>query len=141
ILLGSLGAGNALRICGYLIANLIAFISVLRFLDVTISWLFALIHHPEVNFQYILGLLFYPFAVIIGIPLHDCLVSSKLIGIKVALNEFIAYQKLGEIRILREAWISNGTYELYRNGTLTMPDNTVMLWDHSSIIILTYALC
>ena len=91
------GAGNALKICGYLIANLIAFISVLRFLDVTIAWFFSLVHYPEVNFQYILGLLFYPFALIIGIPLKDCLLASKLIGIKVSLNEvrinFSLYRK------------------------------------------------
>lgn len=81
------GAGNSLRICGYLIANLIAFISVLRFLDVSISWTFSLVRHPEVNFQYLLGLLFYPFAVITGISFRDCLLGSKLIGIKVSLNE------------------------------------------------------
>jgi pyrimidine nucleoside transport protein len=81
------GAGNGLKICGYLLANLVAFISVLNFLDVTISWLFNLVHHPEVNFQYLIGLIFYPFAVIIGISFRDCLLASKLIGIKVALNE------------------------------------------------------
>jgi len=81
------GAGNALKICGYLLANLVAFISVLSFLDVTISWFFNLVHHPEINFQYILGLLFYPFALIIGVSLRDCLLASRLIGIKVALNE------------------------------------------------------
>jgi nucleoside permease NupC len=81
------GAGNALKICGYLIANLIAFISVLNYLDLTISWFFNLVHHPEINFQYLLGLAFYPFALVIGIPLRDCLLASKLIGIKVSLNE------------------------------------------------------
>ena len=86
------GAANALKICGYLIANLIAFISALKFLDRTISWFFNLVRHPEVNFQYLLGLMFYPFAVIIGIPLRDCLLSSKLIGIKVSLNEVAGRQ-------------------------------------------------
>ena len=81
------GAGNTLRICGYLIANLIAFISVLHFADMVISWFFSLIHHPEINFQFLLGLVFYPFAMITGISLRDCLLSSKLIGIKVSLNE------------------------------------------------------
>ena len=84
------GAGHTLKICGYLVANLIAFISVLHFLDSTISWLFALVHHPEINFQYLLGLVFYPFAMIIGIPIRDCLLASKLIGIKVSLNEVSA---------------------------------------------------
>ncbi|UJR35986.1 hypothetical protein I4U23_028726 [Adineta vaga] len=135
------GAGNALKICGYLIANLIAFISVLRFLDVTISWLFALVHYPEVNFQSILGFLFYPFALIIGIPSKDCLLASKLIGIKVSLNEFIAYQELGKIRALRNDLIANNTLALYLNGTLSLPANTQMLWNDSSVVILTYALC
>lgn len=90
------GAADTLRICGYLIANLIAFISVLRFLDVTISWLFSLVYHPEVNFQYLLGLCFYPFAIIIGIPLSDCFLSSKLIGIKISLNE-VANNPVAEI--------------------------------------------
>ena len=143
------GAANTLKICGYLIANLIAFISVLNFLDVTISWLFSLVHHPEVNFQYLLGLIFYPFAVIVGIPLRDCMLSSKLIGIKVSLNEvstihaifiqripyfsfkFIAYGQLGEIRKLRDALIANNTFPLYLNGDLTLPNDTPMLWDVS----------
>ncbi|CAF3470016.1 unnamed protein product [Rotaria sp. Silwood1] len=135
------GAGNGLKICGYLIANLIAFISVLNFLDVSISWLFNLVHHPEVNFQYILGLLFYPFALITGISLRDCLLGSKLIGIKVSINEFIAYQELGKIRNLRNELIKNNTFPLYLNGTLTLPNDVSMLWDESSLVIMTYALC
>ncbi|CAM2705447.1 unnamed protein product [Rotaria socialis] len=135
------GAGNALKICGYLIANLIAFIGVLNFLDVTISWLFNMVHHPEVNFQYLLGLLFYPFAVIIGIPFRDCLLASKLIGIKVSLNEFIAYEELGKIRKLRDELIANETFSEYLSGNFPLPVGTRMLWDESSIIILTYALC
>ena len=81
------GAGNTVKICGYLIANLIAFISVLHFADSVISWLFNLVHHPEINFQFLLGLIFYPFSFIIGIPPRDCLLASKLIGIKISLNE------------------------------------------------------
>ncbi|CAF4391405.1 unnamed protein product, partial [Adineta steineri] len=135
------GAGNALKICGYLIANLIAFISILNFLDITIAWFFGLVHHPEVNFQYLLGLVFYPFAIIIGVPLQDCFLGSKLIGIKVSLNEFIAYQELGVIRKLRDELIKNDTFPLYLSGNLTLPEGTQMLWNDSSLIILTYALC
>ncbi|CAF2950407.1 unnamed protein product [Rotaria sp. Silwood2] len=135
------GAGNTLKMCGYLIANLIAFISILHFADITISWFFGLIHHPEINFQFLLGLICYPFAMIIGIPIRDCLLASKLIGIKTSLNEFIAYQELGKIRQLRNELILNNTFPLYLNGTLTLPNDTPMLWDDISPIILTYALC
>ena len=81
------GAGNTVKICGYLIANLIAFISVFLFSDSFISWLLNLVHHLEINFQFLLGLIFYPFSFIIGIPPRDCLLASKLIGIKISLNE------------------------------------------------------
>ncbi|CAF1496655.1 unnamed protein product, partial [Didymodactylos carnosus] len=81
------GAVNGLKISGFVIAALIAFISVLTLTDNVISWIFSLVQHPEVNFQYLLGLAFYPFALLTGIPMEDCFVSSNLIGIKISLNE------------------------------------------------------
>ena len=113
------GAGQTLKICGYLIANLIAFISVLHFADTTISWFFNLIHHPEINFQFLLGLIFYPFAMIIGIPIRDCLFASKLIGIKISLNEvrifhlklsILFIEKFSLLRI--KNWVKSVNYEM-----------------------------
>lgn len=94
------GAGHTVKICGYLVANLIAFISVLHVADSFISWLFDLVHHPEINFQTLLGFLFYPFSILIGVPFQDCLLASKLIGIKVSLNE-VSSRPMKENKIYR----------------------------------------
>jgi hypothetical protein len=40
-----------------------------------------------------------------------------------------AFTKLGAVRIFRDGIIANGTYELYRNGTLQVPADYPMLWN------------
>ena len=43
------------------------------------------------------GYLFAPFAVIIGIPMSEAIAVGQLLGTKIVLNEFIAYQQLSEL--------------------------------------------
>lgn len=49
------------------------------------------------SFQYILGICFIPFAYIIGVPAEDAQEVAQLIGVKTIINEFVAYQQLGEL--------------------------------------------
>ncbi len=69
------------------------------------------------------GLLFWPLAWIMGIETGDCRVSGDLLGTKMVINEFIAYDKLGNI--------------------VNPPDDAkeVVELSERSRIILTYALC
>lgn len=69
------------------------------------------------NFTYLLGLVFAPFAWILGTPSVDILVIGQLLGQKTVINEFVAY---GELNNLRNA------------GIVLQP---------KSLIIATYALC
>lgn len=69
------------------------------------------------DFTYILGVLFAPFAWIIGTPSQDLLEIGQLLGQKTVINEFIAYKELND---MREAGIN---------------------LHPKSIIIATYALC
>ncbi len=69
------------------------------------------------NFTYILGMLFAPFAWILGTPSEDVLVVGQLLGQKTVINEFVAY---GELQNLRDA------------GITLHP---------KSLLIATYALC
>ena len=62
------------------------------------------------------GYLFAPFAVIIGIPMSEAVAVGQLLGTKIVLNEFIAYQQLSE---------------LVREGALS----------ERSVLICNYALC
>lgn len=69
------------------------------------------------DFTFILGVLFAPFAWVLGTPADDVLLIGQLLGQKTILNEFIAY---AELNALREA------------GTDMHP---------KSVLIATYALC
>ena len=70
------------------------------------------------SFTYLLGLLFAPFAWILGTPTQDIMQVGQLLGQKMVLNEFIAYAELNNMRV-------DGEFSL----------------DPKSIIITTYALC
>jgi concentrative nucleoside transporter, CNT family len=69
------------------------------------------------TFQTLLGWLFSVVAFIMGVPWEDCFEIGKLLGIKMVLNEFVAYKELADL-------LAAGT-----------PLNK------RSVIIATYALC
>lgn len=46
------------------------------------------------NIQYILGIIFSPFAWLLGVPWEDSLMVGQLLGLKTTLNEFFAYAAL-----------------------------------------------
>jgi nucleoside permease NupC len=93
------------------------------------------------GFSFILQYIFWPFALVMGVSIEDCLSVGKLIGFKTFLNEFVAYKELGDVIKFRDEIFANGTQELYRNGTLMMPSNLAMIWQDKSVVIATYALC
>lgn len=66
-----------------------------------------------------------------GIDAEDCKSAAKLIGFKVFINEFVAFTKLGSVITFRDGIIKNGTYPLYRNGTLVVPSDLPMVWNVS----------
>jgi hypothetical protein len=45
------------------------------------------------------------------------------------VNEFVAYSELGKIIDFGNQIRSNNTLELYRNGSMALPDGMVMLWN------------
>ncbi len=69
------------------------------------------------SFSYLLGLLFAPFAWLLGTPFEDIMVVGQLLGQKTVINEFVAY---GELQTMREAGVS---------------------LHPKSLLIATYALC
>jgi len=69
-----------------------------------------------VIFKEVMQYIFWPFAFLMGVYVDDCQQVSKLIGYKVFVNEFFAYDKLGKIIKYRQSLIDNGSFEFYRNG-------------------------
>lgn len=66
-----------------------------------------------------------------GVPIEDCLAVGKLVGLKTFINEFVAYKDLGETINFRRQVLTNNTYNLYRNGTLSVPSDVSMIWNVS----------
>jgi CNT family concentrative nucleoside transporter len=76
---------------------LISFIALVALLDAMLGWTHGLayMHWVPGSLGQILGFLFAPVAWLIGVPWHDCGAIGNLLGMRMALNELLAYVSLG----------------------------------------------
>jgi pyrimidine nucleoside transport protein len=81
---------------------------------------------------------FWPVAVLLGVPIEDCLSVAKLIGIKTFINEFVAYKELGSSIEFRNSMFAKNLTDSYRNGTITVPANIPMIWNVNSMASLLH---
>jgi CNT family concentrative nucleoside transporter len=93
----SQGALAALRLAAYVGALLVAFVALIAMLNGMVGWVGGLLGFPELTLQWILGILFAPFVLLMGIPWSDAVQVGSLLGIKTVLNEFLAYRDLGAL--------------------------------------------
>ena len=91
------GALNGLRLAAYVGALLIAFVALIAFANDVLGGLGGLIGVPGLSLQSVLGTLLAPLAFVMGVPWEDAGRVGSLLGIKTILNEFVAYQQLGEM--------------------------------------------
>lgn len=91
------GASSAIKLVGNIVANLIAFVSFLAFMDSLIGWLGDMVELPNLSFQLIMSRLFFPVALMLGIEWKDAEKVASLIGLKMVINEFVAYQELSKL--------------------------------------------
>ncbi|KAJ8025985.1 Solute carrier family 28 member 3 [Holothuria leucospilota] len=111
------GAIDGTKVCAFIIGNLVAFVSLLAFLDSSISWLGHMADIEDMSFTLLCSYLLYPFAILLGVNgSEDCLKVAGLIGTKTFLNEFVAYSELSD-------YIKEGAMQ------------------PRSVVISTYALC
>jgi CNT family concentrative nucleoside transporter len=90
------GALNGLRLAAYVGALLIAFVALIALLNDVLGWIGGWVGIPQLTFQQVLGYLLAPLAFTMGVPWEDAQAVGSLLGVKTVLNEFIAYQQLGE---------------------------------------------
>jgi hypothetical protein len=64
-----------------------------------------------------------------GVEEEDSLVVGNLLAKKIFVSEFISYQELGAAINFRNAILANGTYDLYRNGSIKLPIEVAMIWN------------
>lgn len=91
----SLGAADGFKIAMNVIAMLIGFIAVIACID----WVLVSLGHlfnPNFNLSlnWIFGKLFYPMAWAMGVPSADISNVATLLGQKLTINEFVAFQNL-----------------------------------------------
>ncbi|XP_070686612.1 sodium/nucleoside cotransporter 1 [Pempheris klunzingeri] len=125
----SSGASAAVGLVANIAANLIAFLAILGFINQALSWFGGMVGYQDITFQLICSYVFMPVAFMMGIPYDDSFTVAELIGTKLFLNEFVAYEKLS---LLQKNRLS-GVDEIIGG---------VKQWiSVRSEIITTYALC
>ncbi|XP_028813516.1 sodium/nucleoside cotransporter 1 isoform X2 [Denticeps clupeoides] len=117
------GASSSIGLVANIAVNLIAFLAILEFINSALRWLGGMVGYPEITFQMICSYVFMPVAFLMGIPIEEAYTVAELIGTKLFLNEFIAYEKLSELRNNRMSGLTEDTISV------------------RSEIICTYALC
>ena len=91
------GTRDGLDICLNVGAILIAFIALVSLLNSLLGILGGWIGVTDLSLQLILGYIFFPIVWLMGVPLSETLASAELLGLKTALNEFVAYGALANI--------------------------------------------
>lgn len=104
------GANEGVRLCVGIVALLLAFLGLLAM----VNWILGAT--VGISLQQILGYLFYPLTVLMGVPIEDVPIVSQLLGERVIVTEFVAYQDLAKH---------------IQNGVISS----------RSMVIATYALC
>ncbi|XP_077517574.1 putative transporter YutK isoform X1 [Amblyomma americanum] len=91
---GAKGAMACLALVGGIVANIVAFMAFIHFLNAVFRWAADILGQRDVTFESLLGKAFTPLALSMGVPWQDCADVGEVIGIKVVANEFIAYHSL-----------------------------------------------
>jgi CNT family concentrative nucleoside transporter len=112
------GAWEGLKLLGGIITLLIAFLGLLALVNLGLGWAGGLLNslfgwHVKWSLDALLGYVFYPFTLVMGVPPHDAAAVAKVLGERTILTEVYSYKHLadlmavGEIRDPRSAIIAS----------------------------------
>lgn len=113
------GASSGMQLALNVGAMLIAFVALIALLNGLLGWVGGLFGMPELSLGLILGYVFKPLAWVIGVPWEEAEIAGRMIGTKLAVNEFVGYLEF---------------------APYLAPDAAVQLADKTKAII-TFALC
>ncbi|NQU49263.1 MAG: NupC/NupG family nucleoside CNT transporter [Planctomycetes bacterium] len=83
------GAADGMRLALNIIGMLIAFLGLLELVNWILDWLW-----DGQTLQNLLGYVMAPVAWLLGVPMHEARDVGTLLGVKIAVNEYIAYGDL-----------------------------------------------
>ncbi len=89
------GASDGLRLALNVGAMLLAFISLIKLLNIMLGAIGGLFGAPDISFQMILGYVFSPVMFVIGVPWSEAIEAGSFLGQKLILNEFVAFSNFG----------------------------------------------
>ena len=88
------GTSEGVKIAIEVGAMVLAFIAIISLLNTIIGGLTGAVFGQAFTFTDLMGFLFWPFALLLGVEWHDASFVAELLGTKTVLNEFLAYQGL-----------------------------------------------
>ncbi|CAN5538707.1 NupC/NupG family nucleoside CNT transporter [soil metagenome] len=89
------GATDGLWLALNVGAMLIAFISLIALLNLILGSAGGLFGFPDLTFEGILGYVFAPVMLVIGVPWEEAIRAGSFLGQKLILNEFVAFSNFG----------------------------------------------
>jgi concentrative nucleoside transporter, CNT family len=107
------GTSDGLHLAMNVAAMLISFLALVALLNAILGGIGGLFGFPQLSMELILGRILQPLAIVMGVPVADSLTIGSLLGTRTVLNEFIAYQRLGELKaVLDPKSFTIATYAL-----------------------------
>ncbi len=101
-LLGAIARGttDGLHLALNIAAMLISFLALIALTNGIMGGIHNHIRYFPQSLEQVFGYLFWPIAWVIGIPTHDCASVGNLLGIRMVLNELVAFSQLGDQKAL-----------------------------------------
>jgi len=96
------GANSGVRYLVGIVALLLAFLGILALLDLILGGVGGTVNswfgwNFEWSFKSLLGYVFYPFTLILGVPPADALEVAKVVGERTVATEVVSYQHLAQL--------------------------------------------
>lgn len=85
------GASSGMYLALNVGAMLLAFIALIALMNVGLQWIGTLVGLPQLSVEWLMGGLFSPVAVLIGVPSGEAAAAGRLIGEKLVLTDFVAF--------------------------------------------------
>src|SRR3954447_5971024 len=101
-LLGAIARGttDGLHLALNIAAMLISFLALIALTNGIMGGIHNYVKYFPQSLEQIFGYIFWPIAWVIGIPRHDCAAVGNLLGIRMVLNELVAFSQLGDQKTL-----------------------------------------
>ena len=90
------GTQEGLNLFLYIIAMLVAFVALVALVN-SILGVLPDVGGAPITLERLLGLVMAPFVWLMGIPWHEAHVAGQLMGVKVVLNEYLAYLQMAAL--------------------------------------------